>query len=62
MLLTLNPASVLADNPSTTITLSFGFNQSEARRGLALVNAFRMGIEAWYWDPSSSNKIQASNL
>jgi uncharacterized protein YkwD len=62
MLLTLNPASVLADNSSTAITLSFGFNQSEARRGLDLVNAFRTGNEAWYWDPSSSNKIQASNL
>ena len=36
--------------------------QTEARSMLSLVNAFRTGSEAWYWNDTDTEKVQVSGL
>ena len=38
------------------------FNQTEARSMLDSINAFRTGSDAWYWNSSDTEKVQATGL
>ena len=38
------------------------YDQSEARTMLDMVNDFRTGGDAWYWDESDTNQVQVSGL
>ncbi|MBO4921145.1 MAG: leucine-rich repeat protein [Lachnospiraceae bacterium] len=38
------------------------FNQTEARSMLDSINAFRTGSDAWYWNSSNTEKVQATGL
>ena len=38
------------------------YNQTEARSMLDSINAFRTGSDAWYWNSSDTEKVQATGL
>ena len=38
------------------------YNQTEARKLFDMINSFRMGSDAWYWDKDNSAKIYCENL
>ena len=58
ILLTAVPA--FADN--YTVEAEGTYGQTAARGMLAMINEFRTGSEAWYWNSSNTAKEQATNL
>ena len=54
-------ATVSADEMYTG-NLSVRYGQTEARSMLAMVNEFRTGGDAWYWDKDDTTKIYAEGL
>lgn len=53
-------ATVFADEMKVNISVQYG--QTEARNMLALINDFRTGGEAWYWDETNTQKVYARDL
>ena len=47
---------------TTTITLEVKYGQTEARSMLNMINSFRTGSEAWYWNENNSQKIYQNGL
>ena len=57
------PSCLTASAADTTeISLDVKYGQTEARTMLDMVNSFRTGSEAWYWNESNSEKIYKNNL
>ncbi|MCD7884659.1 MAG: CAP domain-containing protein [Lachnospiraceae bacterium] len=56
--------SMTASAASSTSTLKFNvkYGQTEARKILTLINNFRTGDNAWYWNSSNSKKVYCSGL
>ena len=50
----------LAETESVKVTGQFG--QTEAREMLELINDFRTGDEAWYWDKDDATRITCAGL
>lgn len=46
----------------TAIETEFTYHQSQARSMLSLVNDFRTGRDAWYWDKDDKTKVVCNNL
>ncbi len=63
---TLSPVSAAQAEPqaseTVTVVLEPVFHQSDARKELALVNEFRTGGDAWYWNEDNSEKIPTGKL
>lgn len=57
LLVTLWPAAARADDTNSNITLSPTFGQTEARGMLDLINAFRTGNEAFYWNETNTETV-----
>ena len=57
-------ACALAVSAQTTysVPLSVKYGQTEARAMLDMVNDFRTGSDAWYWDYTDTQKVKASGL
>ena len=47
---------------TVTISLEVKYGQTEARAMLDMINSFRTGSEAWYWNESNTEKIYKNNL
>ncbi len=47
---------------SADVTLKVQYKQTEARSMLDMVNEFRTGDDAWYWNSSNTTKIVQTNL
>ncbi|MBO4635712.1 MAG: DUF4214 domain-containing protein [Clostridiales bacterium] len=47
---------------TTTVALTGSYGQTEARDMLTLINQFRTGSDAWYWNSSNTNRITVSGL
>ena len=63
MLFVLAMIPVLRASADTqTLPLVVDANQSSAREMLAMVNDFRTGDEAWYWNIDNSTKTTETNL
>lgn len=45
-----------------TVSYHVNFMQTEARKELDMVNAFRTGLDAWYWNSSNTEKIYCEDL
>ena len=48
---------VAAHAETTTVPIEFDYGQSEARAMLDMINSFRQGPDAWYWDYTDTNKV-----
>ena len=46
----------------TDVGLSVTYGQTEARSMLKLINEFRTGDEAWYWNETDTKKVQVEGL
>ena len=44
------------------ISLEVKYGQTEARKMLDMINSFRTGSDAWYWNESNTEKIYKKNL
>ena len=44
------------------VQLPVKYRQSEARKIFDMINRFRTGSDAWYWNESNSEKIRVNNL
>ncbi len=44
------------------ISMPVRYRQSEARKLLSLVNDFRTGSDAWYWNETNTSKVNAAGL
>lgn len=53
---------VYAADTTETVVLNVTYGQTNARQMLSLINDFRTGDDAWYWDSTNTSKIQCSNL
>lgn len=51
---------VFADDYTVLVPGTFG--QTDAREMLAMINDFRTGSDAWYWNSTNSSKVQVTNL
>lgn len=47
---------------TTTVQVNVEYHQAEARKMLGMVNAFRTGDDAWYWNENNSVKFPAKGL
>lgn len=59
------PTSTPTEAPASgcsTYYISASFGQTEARRMLGMVNEFRTGDEAWYWNSTNTEKIYNTDL
>ena len=45
-----------------TINVTGTYYQTDARKTLDLLNSFRTGDNAWYWNESNTEKIYVSGL
>ncbi|MCC8044920.1 MAG: CAP domain-containing protein, partial [Clostridiales bacterium] len=57
LLITCPSSTILAEADTTTISYDVTYCQTEARSMLAMINAFRIGDEAWYWNEDDSAKV-----
>ena len=55
-------AAVSAAAETSTVTLVGNYGQTEARSILAMMNAFRTGNEAWYWNSDNETQTVLNNL
>ncbi|MCD8381009.1 MAG: CAP domain-containing protein, partial [Lachnospiraceae bacterium] len=64
LVLGLNRLSMVgkADETTTTVELTVTYGQTEAREMLSLINEFRTGEDAWYWDEDDTTVITCSGL
>ena len=46
----------------TTLNISVKYGQTEARTMLDMINKFRMGNDAWYWDEDNTQKISCQRI
>ena len=53
-------AAVPQDN--FILSIPVRYKQTEARKLLSLLNAFRTGGDAWYWNEDNSSKVNVSGL
>ena len=60
--LALKPQCVSAAYGIADVTINTRYGQTEARKMLELLNAFRSGNETWYWDEIDSEKIECGSL
>ena len=51
-----------ASSGTTDITVRVKYGQTEARSMLQLVNAFRTGKDAWYWNEDDKTKTTCTGL
>lgn len=51
-----------ASSGTTDITVRVKYGQTEARSMLQLVNAFRTGKDAWYWNEDDKTKTTCKDL
>ena len=54
-------AAAMGDG-TTVVTVSGKYDQTEARSMLKMINQFRTGSDAWYWNPDNTTKTQLKNL
>ena len=47
---------------ATTITVTGQYYQTDARSMLNMINKFRQGENAWYWNSNDSEKIWLNGL
>ncbi|MCD7833318.1 MAG: CAP domain-containing protein [Lachnospiraceae bacterium] len=47
---------------TVAITLTVTYSQSEARNMLDMINDFRTGTEAWYWNADNETKTECTDL
>lgn len=52
--------SMAAEIYKVNLTVKFG--QTEARTMLSMINNFRKGSDAWYWNESNTQKVKCSGL
>ena len=52
----------LKPHGTLTVQLPVTFRQSEARTILGMINEFRTGSDAWYWNESNTTKVKVSGL
>lgn len=55
------PQQALADT-TETVSVNVKYCQTEARSMLSMVNAFRTGDDAWYWNEDDTTKTTCTNL
>lgn len=55
-------ACVRADVKMIGISLTGTYKQSEARKMLAMINEFRTGGDAWYWNETNTQKVYSRDL
>ena len=51
-----------AEAAETSVTIAVQYGQTEARKIVDMINQFRSGSEAWYWDSNNSTKTTCKNL
>lgn len=54
--------SVHASDNTTEVQITGTFRQGEARSMLNMINSFRTGGDAWYWNEDNQTKTTCSNL
>ena len=52
--------TVAAQVYNVNVTVKYG--QTEARKMLSMINKFRTGSDAWYWNSSNTQKVKCSDL
>ena len=57
MICTLIPFSAFAADSVETVSYEVTYNQSAARKMLKLINDFRTGDDAWYWNQNNRSKV-----
>ncbi len=64
LVLGLNRLSVVskADETTTTVELTVIYEQTEARSMLGMINDFRTGDDAWYWNEDDTTKTECTDL
>lgn len=55
------PETAYADS-AKTIRIKIGYGQTEARSILGMINSFRTGKNAWYWNESNTKKVKVRGL
>ena len=55
-------SSVVQAEETESITIRVQYGQSAARSMLDLINAFRTGSDAWYWNEDNKTKTRADDL
>lgn len=56
------PTAFAEDGDTTTVALTVTYGQTEARSMLELINAFRTGSDAWYWNEDDTTKTTCTGL
>ena len=56
------PEEQLVGASNVSFEYSFQYGQTEARTMLDMVNDFRTGPEAWYWDEDNKTRVDCPNL
>ena len=56
------PEEQLVGASNISFEYSFQYGQTEARTMLDMVNDFRTGPEAWYWDEDNKTRVDCPNL
>lgn len=51
-----------ADAGTSSVEITGTYYQEEARSMLSLINEFRTGDDAWYWDETDTEKVYATGL
>ncbi|MCD7882271.1 MAG: CAP domain-containing protein, partial [Lachnospiraceae bacterium] len=54
--------TILAEADTTTISYNVTYRQSDARSMLTMINEFRTGSEAWYWNSDNTTKTTCTDL
>lgn len=60
--LSMGSAKVSAAENTVNVKLEVQYGQAEAREITDMVNAFRTGSEAWYWNEDNTTKTECSGL
>ena len=58
----LNTDRVKAADGMINVTINASFRQADARKMLPLINQFRSGKDAWYYDEESGEKVECDSL
>ncbi len=62
LLITFPSGTILAEAETTTISYDVTYRQSDARSMLSMINDFRTGDEAWYWNSDDTTKTTCTDL
>ena len=55
-------ATVLAEGGTFDVQYEVTYNQTEARKMVSMINAFRTGSDAWYWNADNETKTWCTDL